>query len=168
MKATSSLVNFERSSLLNRRSTILAIVYFSFTIGTILVSIPCQRINGYPVPTMLFQDADSNYSKWVSLRAFQAFVLSIVMAFASALATLLIQSKPKLALVSELCSMGFLANALMLMIWALLTRTLKSFNMLSILPWGKWGTKRPLVKSYGDYEREKKNALAREWILLLR
>ncbi|KAL7249895.1 hypothetical protein ACSBR1_011972 [Camellia fascicularis] len=58
-----------------------SILVASFTITTLLLIIPCEFINGSPVPTLIFAGLPST---------FQAFVVCLVFAFAGSLSALLI------------------------------------------------------------------------------
>ncbi|KAL7186127.1 hypothetical protein ACSBR2_027975 [Camellia fascicularis] len=64
------------------KATILeSILVISFTIATILIIVPCEYINGSPVPTIIFNGLPST---------FHCFLVSVIFSFSFALSSLLI------------------------------------------------------------------------------
>ncbi|KAL7218568.1 hypothetical protein ACSBR2_011768 [Camellia fascicularis] len=94
-----------------------SIVIASFTIVTVLVILPCEYINGSPVPTLIFKGLPFT---------FQAFVVSLAFAFAFAasLSALLIHDHnnsflTKLTKLCQFISIGSITSALSLLLCAI-------------------------------------------------
>ncbi|CAL5393783.1 unnamed protein product [Camellia sinensis] len=89
-----------------------SIMIASFTIATILVILPCEYINGSPVPTIIFEGLPFT---------FQAFVVSLAFAFAASLSALLIHGHNN-SFLTKLCqfiSIGSITSALSLLLCAI-------------------------------------------------
>ncbi|GMP53452.1 hypothetical protein CsSME_00018902 [Camellia sinensis var. sinensis] len=89
-----------------------SILVASFTITTLLLIIPCEFINGSPVPTLIFAGLPST---------FQAFVVCLVFAFSGSLSALLINDSSFLVKFCEYSSMASMTFALSLLLWAMFT-----------------------------------------------
>ncbi|KAI8010361.1 hypothetical protein LOK49_LG06G01002 [Camellia lanceoleosa] len=89
-----------------------SIVIASFTIVTALVILPCEYINGSPVPTLIFKGLPFT---------FQAFVVSLAIAIAASLSALLIHDHNN-SFLTKLCrfiSIGSITSALSLLLCAI-------------------------------------------------
>ncbi|CAL5390930.1 unnamed protein product [Camellia sinensis] len=92
-----------------------SIVIASFTIVTVLVILPCEYINGSPVPTLIFKGLPFT---------FQAFVVSLAFAFAASLSALLIHDHnnsflTKLTKLCQFISIGSITSAVSLLLCAI-------------------------------------------------
>ncbi|CAL5336174.1 unnamed protein product [Camellia sinensis] len=90
-----------------------SIMIASFTIVTVLLILPCEYINGSPVPTLIFKGLPFT---------FQAFVVSLGFAFAASLSALLIHvhNNSFLTKFCQFISIGAITSALSLLLCAIL------------------------------------------------
>ncbi|KAL7216616.1 hypothetical protein ACSBR1_028536 [Camellia fascicularis] len=99
--------------LLPIHPTILeSILVISFTIATILIIVPCESIDGSPVPTIIFKGLPS---------IFHCFVVSVLFSFTGSLSALLIHDDSSLVRFCGFTSMVSMISALAILIWAGLT-----------------------------------------------
>ncbi|KAI8007972.1 hypothetical protein LOK49_LG07G02990 [Camellia lanceoleosa] len=87
-----------------------SIMVASFTFTTLLLLLPCDYIDGSPVPTIIFKGLPST---------FHAFVVSLIFAFSGALSALLIHDTSFFAKLCEFSSMASMTSALSLLLWAM-------------------------------------------------
>ncbi|CAL5390929.1 unnamed protein product [Camellia sinensis] len=86
-----------------------SILVASFTIVIVLLILPCEYIDGNPIPVVIFKGLPS---------IFHSFVVCLVFAFTGALSGLLIQDMHFLAKFCEYSSMACMTSALALLLWA--------------------------------------------------
>ncbi|KAF8039172.1 hypothetical protein BT93_B1659 [Corymbia citriodora subsp. variegata] len=73
------------------RITILqCIIWVSFTTATALVQLPCEFVDGNPIPTLFLRGGPSSST-------FQGFILSLMAAFAGAYSSLMVHHIPRIA-----------------------------------------------------------------------
>lgn len=87
------------------------ILFICFMSGTIVKLLPCEYIDGNPVPTLIFKGPPS---------MFHAFVISIVFAFVGAFSTLLTCNKPEYAKYEKFCrcySLIFMSLAVTILLY---------------------------------------------------
>ncbi|KAI8011687.1 hypothetical protein LOK49_LG06G01098 [Camellia lanceoleosa] len=92
-----------------------SILITSFAIVTVFTILPCEYIDGSPIPTLIFRGRPST---------FHAFVAFLVFAFSSSLNALLIHNKSLiLAKFCQCISIASMISALSLLLWAMLNFT---------------------------------------------
>ncbi|KAF8039176.1 hypothetical protein BT93_B1663 [Corymbia citriodora subsp. variegata] len=73
------------------RITVLqCIIWVSFTAATALVQLPCEFVDGNPIPTLFLKGRPSSST-------FQGFILSLMAAFAGAYSSLMVHHIPQIA-----------------------------------------------------------------------
>ncbi|GMP53493.1 hypothetical protein CsSME_00018940 [Camellia sinensis var. sinensis] len=114
--ATTLQNGLELSMVQPLRTRVLeSILIASFTIVTVFIILPCEYIDGNPIPTLIFKGCPST---------FYAFLVFVVFAFSSSLNALLIHNKPLiLAKLCQCISIASMISALSLLLWAMINFT---------------------------------------------
>ncbi|PKI64426.1 hypothetical protein CRG98_015151 [Punica granatum] len=86
------------------------ILWVSFTVPLLLLQLPCESIDGSPVPTVIFKGLSST---------FHGFLVSVTLAFTGAFSALVVDDGSQFTRACRYLSMASMASALLFLVWAL-------------------------------------------------